>query len=91
MRQAMRWDTPPMGLQGQLQLLYEMQSGCNGPEGLANEEVNQRLKNYRPRRYIKAGERTRTVNLLLTRQLLYQLSYASGWSRTEPIDLQHDA
>ena len=25
----------------------------------------------------KAGERTRTVNLLLTRQLLYQLSYAS--------------
>jgi hypothetical protein len=27
--------------------------------------------------YTKAGERTRTVNLLLTRQLLYQLSYAS--------------
>ena len=26
----------------------------------------------------KAGERTRTVNLLLTRQLLCQLSYASG-------------
>ena len=25
----------------------------------------------------RAGERTRTVNLLLTRQLLYQLSYAS--------------
>ena len=26
---------------------------------------------------MRAGERTRTVNLLLTRQLLYQLSYAS--------------
>ncbi len=39
-------------------------------------DVRRRERIYQNTKRIGAGERTRTVDLLITNQLLYQLSYA---------------
>ena len=54
-----------------------VEHGAALPDFVKSSEVLRSCKSLWHFILIKAGERTRTVNLLLTRQLLYQLSYAS--------------
>ena len=63
---------------------YRLQGGCSTPELCGHIELAKYRDTLRP---YGAVERNRTSDLLITNQLLYQLSYNSTNSRTKNYSL----